>query len=75
MARWAGEEIVPELIGRIEPEEVAAKAAEYLKSPKLLQIMHDRLLSLRKSKTTSPGYSIQGAAHEIAETAHRLLQS
>lgn len=75
MTRWAGEEIVPELIGRIEPEEVAAKAAEYLKSPKLLQIMHDRLLSLQKSRTTRPDYDIQGAAHEIAETAYRLLQS
>ncbi|CAM6045665.1 unnamed protein product [Sphagnum compactum] len=31
--RWAGKEVVPELIGKIEPVEVAAMAADYLKAP------------------------------------------
>lgn len=41
--RWAGEKIVPELIGEIDPMEVAAVTAEYLQSPDRLLVMRNRL--------------------------------
>lgn len=69
--RWAGERIVPELIGEIEPVEVAAVAAEYLESPDLLQAMHQRLLDLRSPLADDH----KGAAHSVALAVKRLLQA
>ncbi|XP_024382141.1 uncharacterized protein [Physcomitrium patens] len=67
--RWAGETIVPELIGEIDPQEVAALAAEYLQSPDRLQAMHERLLDLQMPRSVSKG----GAAHSIAVAVQQLL--
>ncbi|MGF1590009.1 MAG: lipid-A-disaccharide synthase [Pleurocapsa sp.] len=40
---WAGEEIVPELVGKLEPEMVAELVLDYLAHPEKLQAMRDRL--------------------------------
>ena len=55
---WAGEEIVPELIGRLEPDVVAHLAIDYLSHPEKLAQMGDRLRSVRGES---------GAARKIAE--------
>eukprot|EP00899_Mesostigma_viride_P010373 jgi/Mesvir1/19337/Mv10395-RA.1 len=44
--RWAGKEVVPELVGRLEPEEVAVTTAKYLQEPVLLYEMRATLLAL-----------------------------
>ncbi len=44
---WAGEEIVPELIGRLQPETVAQQLVEWLNHPEILQQMRDRLRGVR----------------------------
>ena len=68
--RWAGEKIVPELVGEIDPMEVATLAAEYLQSPDLLQIMHNRLLDLQMVQSNCKA----GAARSIALAVQQLLQ-
>ncbi|MEG3841744.1 lipid-A-disaccharide synthase [Microcoleus sp. herbarium14] len=55
---WAQAEIVPELIGKLEPEAVAILAIDYLSHPEKLAQMGDRLRSVRGES---------GAAHKIAE--------
>jgi len=55
---WAGEEIVPELIGRLEPDVVADLAIDYLSHPDKLALVGDRLRSVRGES---------GAAQKIAE--------
>ncbi|MBE9184482.1 lipid-A-disaccharide synthase [Microcoleus sp. LEGE 07076] len=55
---WAGEEIVPELIGRLEADAVAHLAIDYLSHPDKLARMGDRLRSVRGES---------GAARKIAE--------
>ncbi|MCC3564883.1 MULTISPECIES: lipid-A-disaccharide synthase [unclassified Microcoleus] len=55
---WAGEEIVPELIGRLEADVVADLAIDYLSHPDKLARMGDRLRSVRGES---------GAARKIAE--------
>lgn len=55
---WAGQEIVPELVGRLRPETIAEMILDYLAHPAKLQTMHDQLVSVR-GKT--------GAAQHIAE--------
>ncbi len=55
---WAGEEIVPELIGRLEPDVVADLAIDYLSHPDKLAQMGDRLRSVRGES---------GAAQKIAK--------
>ncbi|GLJ25849.1 hypothetical protein SUGI_0495280 [Cryptomeria japonica] len=42
--RWAQEEIVPELVSRIEPKEVAVKVIDLLESPNTLKNMRATLL-------------------------------
>ena len=44
---WANAEIVPELVGKLQPSDVAAKVVEYLDHPEQLQAMRDRLRSVR----------------------------
>ncbi len=44
---WAKEMIVPELIGRLEPENVAKFMLEYLDRPEKLEQMRDRLRQVR----------------------------
>ncbi|MEG4800685.1 MULTISPECIES: lipid-A-disaccharide synthase [unclassified Microcoleus] len=55
---WAREEIVPELIGRLEPDAVADLAIDYLSHPDKLALVGDRLRSVRGES---------GAAQKIAE--------
>ena len=55
---WAQEEIVPELMGKLEPEVVAKLAIDYLSHPEKLAQMGDRLRSVRGES---------GAAHKIAQ--------
>ncbi|MGG6265301.1 lipid-A-disaccharide synthase [Leptolyngbya sp. AN03gr2] len=44
---WAKEMIVPELIGNLEPEDVAELAIDYLDHPEKLEQMRDRLKQVR----------------------------
>jgi len=44
---WAKEAIVPELVGRLEPETVAARVVDYLEHPEKLDQMRDRLRQVR----------------------------
>ncbi|AFZ08959.1 putative lipid-A-disaccharide synthase [Oscillatoria nigro-viridis PCC 7112] len=55
---WAQEEIVPELIGKLEPEVIAQLAIDYLSHPEKLAQMGDRLRAVRGES---------GAAKKIAE--------
>ncbi|PSB12276.1 lipid-A-disaccharide synthase [Pleurocapsa sp. CCALA 161] len=55
---WAGTEIVPELVGKLEPETVAQLVLDYLKHPDQLKIMSDRLNVVRGQT---------GAAEQIAD--------
>jgi lipid A disaccharide synthetase len=55
---WAQEEIVPELMGKLEPEVVAGLAIDYLSHPDKLARMGDRLRAVRGES---------GAAHKIAD--------
>ena len=55
---WAGTEIVPELVGKLEPETVAQLVLDYLKHPERLKIMSDRLNAVRGQT---------GAAQQIAD--------
>ncbi len=54
---WAKAEIVPELVGKLEAESVAALVLDYLNRPEKLQLMRDRLRQVRGSS---------GAAAKIA---------
>jgi lipid A disaccharide synthetase len=54
---WAGTEIVPELVGKLEPETVAQLVLDYLQYPDKLKIMSDRLNAVRGQT---------GAARQIA---------
>jgi len=44
---WAGREIVPELVGRLEPLDVAQRVIDYLTHPEKLAAMRDRLCGVR----------------------------
>lgn len=55
---WAGEEIVPELVGHLTPEMVGDRVLEYLDHPEQLQQMRDRLRQVRGQP---------GAAAKIAQ--------
>lgn len=55
---WAQEEIVPELIGKLEPDAVAQLVIDYLSHPDKLAQMGDRLRAVRGES---------GAAKKIAE--------
>ncbi|MGQ4648331.1 lipid-A-disaccharide synthase [Lyngbya aestuarii] len=44
---WAGREIVPELVGRLEPLNVAERVIDYLTHPEKLEVMRDNLRGVR----------------------------
>ncbi len=44
---WAKEQIVPELLGRLRPQEVAAIVLDWLEHPEKLETMRDRLRQVR----------------------------
>jgi lipid A disaccharide synthetase len=62
---WAQAEIVPELVGKLEPEVVAELAIDYLSHPEKLAQMCDRLRSVRGES---------GAANKIAELVCEKLE-
>ncbi|MCU0534891.1 MAG: lipid-A-disaccharide synthase [Hydrococcus sp. Prado102] len=61
---WAQQEIVPELVGELQAEDIARLVLEYLDNPDKLKKMRDRLLEVR-GKT--------GASHSIAEIVKQQL--
>jgi len=60
---WAQAEVVPELIGILQPQDVAELTLEFLNNPEKLQQMSDRLRSLRGEP---------GAARKIAQIVGEL---
>jgi lipid A disaccharide synthetase len=60
----AGRAVVPERVGAILPEEIAAEAADWLKHPERLAGMRDDLRQLRGRP---------GAVEALAEMVQRLL--
>jgi hypothetical protein len=44
---WAGEEIVPELVGRLQPQQVADRMLDYLEHPEKLTAMREKLQAIR----------------------------
>ena len=62
---WAKEEIVPELVGNLQPQEVAQLALDWLEHPEKLEEICDRLRKVR-------GQS--GAAEKLAQLVEELLE-
>ena len=60
--RWAGAEIVPELVGRVEPAEVAAVAAGYLRDGAKLAAMRARLQTWSARQRARSGGDGEGKA-------------
>ena len=61
---WAGEEIVPELVGKLKPEKIAQLVLNYLAHPTILGSMHDKLVAVRGNV---------GAAEQIADIIKREI--
>ena len=61
---WAGEAIVPELIGKLQPDQVAALAIDWLDHPENLNAVSDRLRQVRGTP---------GAADKLAAIVRDLL--
>ena len=59
---WANEEIVPEVVGEIQAEEIASMVLDFLSNPQKLTAMRDRLLQVRGK----PGAALQ-IAHLVCE--------
>jgi len=64
---WAGTEIVPELVGKLEPESVAQLVLDYLTHPQKLQSMRDRLSEVR-GQTGAAQQIADIISHEITKT-------
>lgn len=62
---WAGEEIVPELMGELHPEQVAAIALEWIDRPDKLTAMRQKLRQVRGET---------GAAQKLGQIVQTLLQ-
>jgi len=63
---WAGEEVVPELVGELEPGAIAELVIDLLTHPQKLEIMRDRLLALRGEP---------GAAEKLAALVLSVLEN
>jgi lipid A disaccharide synthetase len=61
---WATREIVPELLGKLEPFEVAQMALNYLEHPEKLEEMRQQLRAVRGQP---------GAAEKLAELVVKQL--
>ena len=61
---WAGHEIVPELVGKLEPESVANLVLDYLIHPTKLQTMQTQLMKVRGEA---------GAAKQIADIVQQKI--
>ncbi|KST66139.1 glycosyltransferase family protein [Mastigocoleus testarum] len=44
---WAGKEVVPELVGKLQPEEIGEMVLDYLENPEKLAQMRSQLQSIR----------------------------
>ena len=63
--KWANEEIVPELVGRLQPKVVADLALDFLSHPEKLQQMRDKLRKVRGEP---------GAANKLAQIVREELE-
>jgi lipid-A-disaccharide synthase len=63
---WAGEAIVPELVGELQPQQVASLVLEWLANPETLDQIRQKLHQVRGEP---------GAAQKIAQLAYALLQA
>ena len=61
---WAKSEVVPELVGELQPEDVANQVLDWLDHPKKLAQIRDRLKQVRGKP---------GAAHAIAQLVQQQL--
>ncbi len=61
---WAKSEIVPELVGKLQPEQIANLVLDYLANPEQLQAMSERLIAVRGTA---------GAAQQIAAIVQQQL--
>lgn len=60
---WAGEAVVPELVGTLQPEQIAAIACDWLERPEQLAAIRDRLRQVRgKSGAASKLAALVAAA-------------
>jgi len=62
---WAGEEIVPELVGELDPSAVTAQVQSWLAQPEVLEQMRDRLRQARGNP---------GAARSIAQMVGQMME-
>jgi lipid-A-disaccharide synthase len=62
--KWANEAIVPELVGQLQPTEIAKLALDYLEHPEKLEAMRSRLRHVRGSS---------GAARKLAQIVQEEL--
>ncbi|MBD2691284.1 lipid-A-disaccharide synthase [Anabaena catenula] len=63
---WAQEEIVPELLGKLQPSEVGEKVLDFLENPEKLAAMRDKLRSVRGES---------GAAQKLATLVKEEVES
>jgi len=61
---WAGEEIVPELVGELEPQTIAQRVLTYLQEPATLEAMRSRLRQARGAP---------GAAYKLVQLVQQAL--
>jgi len=61
---WANQEIVPELLGQLQPQEVAQLVLDYLEHPEKLEEMRSRMRAVRGQP---------GAAQKLAQLVHEVL--
>jgi hypothetical protein len=62
---WAGEEIVPELIGELQPQQIAARVLDWLEHPEQLAQIRQKLQQIRGEP---------GAAEKLVQIVQSLIQ-
>ena len=62
---WAKSEIVPELVGNLDPKEIAEKIVNYLENPEKLTQIRDRLIAVRGNR---------GASQKIASIVKKMTK-
>jgi lipid-A-disaccharide synthase len=65
---WAQAEIVPELVGRLQPDDVAAKVLNYLAQPQQLETMRAQLRQVR-GEAGAAARLVQLVAEELHQLA------